>query len=222
MQIEERLTEIRNNIKSFARVDDVKLVAITKYADDAQVIEAEKLGVNIFGENYVGPALEKIKRLTPKFSSEVEWHLTGTLQKNKVNKAVGNFSLIQSVDSIELLERIDARSKSMSIKQDILIQINISNSPTKHGFSKEDFETNINKILSFKNVSIKGLMTMFEHSQDSEYLVKEFQIMNNLEILLKSFKPENEFELSMGMSGDYCAALKGGASMIRIGRALFG
>lgn len=222
MQIEERLTEIRNNIKSFARVDDVKLVAITKYADDAQVIEAEKLGVNIFGENYVGPALEKIKRLTPKFSSEVEWHLTGTLQKNKVNKAVGNFSLIQSVDSIELLERIDARSKSMSIKQDILIQINISNSPTKHGFSKEDFETNINKILSFKNVSIKGLMTMFEHSQDSESLVKEFQIMNNLEILLKSFKPENEFELSMGMSGDYCAALKGGASMIRIGRALFG
>ncbi|NQY79690.1 MAG: YggS family pyridoxal phosphate-dependent enzyme [Candidatus Caenarcaniphilales bacterium] len=222
MQIKERLNEISNNIKSFATADDIKLVAVTKYADDAQVIEAEKLGVKIFGENYVGPALEKIKRLTPYFTNKVEWHLTGTLQKNKVNKAVGNFSLIQSIDSIELLEKVDARSKSMNIKQDVLIQINISNSPTKHGFSKEDFETNISKILSFENVSIKGLMTMFEHGQDSESLEKELQIMNNLKILLKSFKPENEFELSMGMSGDYCAALKGGASMIRIGRALFG
>lgn len=222
MQVKERLNKIMNNIKSFASVDDVKLVAVTKYADDAQVIEAEKLGIRIFGENYVGPALDKIKRLTPYFKNKVEWHLTGTLQKNKVNKAVGNFSLIQSIDSIELLDKVNARSMSMNITQDVLIQINISNSPNKHGFSKENFETNISKILSFENVAIKGLMTMFDHNQDSESLERELQIMNNLKVLLKSFKPENEFELSMGMSGDYCAALKAGASMIRIGKALFG
>ena len=167
MSLKKRLSIIKNNIKSFAKADDVSLVAITKYAEDEQVIEAEKLGVRIFGENYVGPALDKINRLAPQFKNKVEWHLTGTLQKNKVNKAVGNFSLIQSIDSISLLEKVDSRSKSLNINQDILIQININNSPNKHGFTKEEFQENIKKILSFENVSIKGLMTMFEHGQNS-------------------------------------------------------
>ena len=222
MSIAEKLNKINENIKRFATSANVKLVAVSKYAEDSQVLEAEKLGVNIFAENYVSPALEKMARLKDRFTGEVAWHLTGTLQKNKVNKAVGNFALIQSVDSISLLERIDSRSKNLAIKQEVLIQINVSASPSKHGFSVAGFQENLDKIFSFENVEEKGLMTMFEKEESESSFRQQITVMNDLKNLLQSKNPDNEFDLSMGMSSDYCEALSGGASMIRIGRELFG
>jgi uncharacterized pyridoxal phosphate-containing UPF0001 family protein len=123
MGLKEKLKTINENISKFAQQSSVKLIAVSKYASDEQILEAYAEGVRVFGENYVISALNRINRISNNFNNDVEWHLIGTLQKNKVNKAVGNFRLIQSVDSLELLQSIDKRSASLGIKQAVLIYL---------------------------------------------------------------------------------------------------
>ncbi len=222
MSIKEKLNEINKNITKFSQVASIKMVAVTKYATDEQLLEASRAGVKIFGESYVLAALDRIERLASKLNKDIEWHLIGTLQKNKVNKAVGRFNLIQSVDSLELLEKIDLRSASLGIKQEILIQVNISGEITKSGFSPSDFSSSLDKILTYKNVKVKGLMAMNAQYSSDQTLDENFKIMRSLLNLLSSKRPDAEFDLSVGMSADYCASLKRGATMVRIGSALFG
>ena len=140
MSLKEKLKTINKNIGNFAGQHNVKLIAVSKYASDEQVIEAYSEGIRIFGESYVVSALDRINRISNNFNNDVEWHLVGTLQKNKVKKAVGNFRLIQSVNSLDLLKSIDERSALLDIRQAVLIQINI-------------LQEGINKL----NVNIKGL-----------------------------------------------------------------
>jgi len=221
MSIKEKLKKINENISQFAQKSDIKLVAVSKYASDEQVLEAYAEGVKIFGESYVSPALDRISRLNP-YLHNIEWHLLGSLQKNKVNKVVGAFQVIQSVDSIELLEKIDKRSANLNIKQAILLQINISNEPQKHGFSPKEFIHELPNILRYENVELRGLMALNAKSSSQEKLDESFKILRSLLSLLKQEKPNTEFELSVGMSGDYVEALKRGSSMVRVGEALFG
>ena len=222
MSIKEKLNEINKNITKFSGSTAIKMVAVTKYASDEQLLDAFEAGVRIFGESYVLPALDRIGRLESSLNGEVEWHLIGSLQKNKVNKAVGRFNLIQSVSSLDLLEKIDLRSASLGIQQEILIQINISRELTKGGFSPADFSQNLDRILAFKNVKIRGLMAMNAQHSSVEVLDENFKIMRSLLNLLVSKRPDAEFDLSVGMSADYCASLQRGATMVRIGSALFG
>lgn len=222
MSLKEKLKTINENISNFARQANVKLIAVSKYASDEEIIEAYAEGVRIFGESYVISALDRINRISNNFNNDVEWHLIGTLQKNKVNKAVGNFRLIQSVNSLELLKSIDKRSASLGIKQAVLLQINISNEATKNGFSPSDFTNELNNLLNFKNIEIRGLMAMNAYLSSESILDENFKIMQSLLDLLQNKRPEAEFDLSMGMSSDYCAALQRGSTMIRVGKALFG
>jgi pyridoxal phosphate enzyme (YggS family) len=222
MSLKEKLKTINKNISDFAKQGNVKLIAVSKYASDEQIIEAYTEGVRIFGESYVISALDRINRISNNFNNDVEWHLIGTLQKNKVNKAVGNFRLIQSVNSLELLKSIDKRSAALGIKQAVLLQINISNEATKNGFSPSDFANELNNLLNFKNIEIRGLMAMNAHLSSESVLDENFRIMQSLLDLLQNKRPEAEFDLSIGMSSDYCAALQRGSTMIRIGKALFG
>jgi pyridoxal phosphate enzyme (YggS family) len=222
MSLKEKLKTINKNISNFAGQHNVKLIAVSKYASDEQVIEAYSEGIRIFGESYVVSALDRINRISNNFNNDVEWHLVGTLQKNKVKKAVGNFRLIQSVNSLELLKSIDDRSASLGIRQAVLIQINISNETNKNGFSPSSFTNELNNLLNFKNIEIRGLMAMNAHLSSESTLDENFRIMRNLLSLLQNQRPNAEFDLSIGMSSDYCAALQRGSTMIRIGKALFG
>lgn len=215
----QRLKTIDANLNHAISKGQVKLVAVSKYAEDEELIAAYNSGLRIFGENYVLPALKRKERLANIFKEKVEWHLLGPLQSNKVNKAVGNFDLIQSVDDLEIAELINARAKAINIKQKILMQINLTGD--KSGFSPEEFNKIYPEIEKLDNLELCGLMTMGPHniSEKSETI---FETMRQLKMVLERGHPFRFFELSMGMTNDYQIAVQYGATMIRLGRGLFG
>ncbi len=184
------------------------------------MLEAYKLGIRDFGENYVLAALERINKLRA-LMPEAQWHLTGHLQKNKVNKVVGIFSYIQSVDSLELAELIARRAESLGIEQKILLQINISTEESKSGFSSELISQEFPKLSKLKGLKIKGLMTMAPHQASSQDLEKIFTKLRELRDYLSREHNYPLEHLSMGMSNDYALAISQGSTMIRLGRALF-
>lgn len=218
MSFEENIKKIDLSIDGAISDGKVKLVAISKYADDKQVLDAYKAGQRIFGENYILPALKRIELLNPQFSEKVEWHLTGPIQKNKINKVVGNFDLVHSVGSLEIAQAINTRADKLGIKQRILLQLNYTGD--KNGFEPENFEKIFPELEKLEYIIIEGLMVMGPHevSQKSETIFNDLRL--KLRILL-SRDPSRKFELSMGMSNDYSIAVRCGSTMIRIGRALF-
>ncbi len=197
---------------------EVKLIAVTKYANDAEIREAYDLGLREFGESYIMPALQRRERLQDYFHEPVTWHLLGPIQKNKINKAVGNFDLIQSVGSLEIAELINQRAIDLNIKQNILIQINMTGD--KSGLSPEEFEAALAQLVKLSNINIRGLMTMGPHNS-SELSETIFTEMRQLRGRLQLFCPNEPLELSMGMTNDYKLAFQNGSTMIRLGRGLF-
>lgn len=214
-----RLIKIDANLNQAISNGKVKLIAVSKYAEDEELIEAYNSGIRNFGENYVIPAIKRKERLSGFFTEKVEWHLLGPLQSNKVNKAVGNFDLIQSVHSQEIAELINTRAKTLNIKQKILIQINLTGD--KNGFSQEEFTKLYPELAKLENLEICGLMTMGPHkiSEKSETI---FETMRQLRGVLERACPRRFCELSMGMTNDYQIAVQYGATMIRLGRGIFG
>jgi pyridoxal phosphate enzyme (YggS family) len=197
----------------------VQLIAMSKYASDEQIKEAYDFGLRCFGENYVIPALQRQESLKVYFKEPVQWHLTGTLQKNKVSKAVGHFDLIQSVDSLELAEKISQRAGQLNIVQSILLQVNLSGEISKGGFSRGVLEDNFDALMRLPNIKICGLMTMAaKDGRNTETIFKE---MSQMRSTFASLYTLDSFHLSMGMSNDYGLAVQNGTTMIRIGRALF-
>ncbi|MDD9897712.1 MAG: YggS family pyridoxal phosphate-dependent enzyme [Candidatus Melainabacteria bacterium] len=198
-----------------AQLAGASLIAVSKYAEDQQLIEAYELGLRDFAENYVIPAIDKKQRLN---LAGVRWHLIGPLQSNKVNKAVGEFDLIHSVHSLELAEQINKRAEKLGIKQKILLQVNFTD---KNGFAPEQVREAYSKVLELANIDLQGLMTMGPHkiSAESETI---YQRMRQMKEELVQAHSLGVLELSMGMSNDYHLALQHGSTMVRIGSALFG
>lgn len=227
MSILENYEIIQNTIIELEKEGFAKpeIVAISKYASDEEVIEAFKAGLRSFGENYVIAALQRIERLKDKLGKEVQWHLTGHLQKNKVKKAVGNFDLIQSVDSLELLELINQRAEVLGIIQRVLLQVNISEDKNKTGFLKENLINSLSELAKYKNIFIEGLMTITVRTKDTGTFYRELRLLREklFEMGLGPIVdiPQSNFKLSMGMSEDYPLAIREGASIIRIGRGIF-
>lgn len=222
MGIKDNLDKIKEQIGS----NKVKIIAVTKYAAQPQVFEAYNLGIRDFGESYIQDALEKIsgEYHYKDLNNPIQWHLIGRLQKNKAKHVVGRFSLIHSVDSIELAELINKIAGEREINQDILLQVNISGEEQKAGFNKIELKNNFEKLFKLTNIKVKGLMTIAPKTEDKKLIKDCF-------LELSSFKDElnkqhsNEMnlkELSMGMSNDYPIAIECGSTMVRIGRALFG
>ena len=197
--------------------ESVKLVAVTKTIDVSRIKEAIESGITIIGENRVQEARDKYKEI----GKEVQWHLIGHLQTNKVKYIFDIFSLIHSVDSLSLAEEIQRRGENKGLNTDILIEVNLSGEKTKFGILSEKAIGLIKDISRCKNINIKGLMTIPPFSESPEDSRKYFKMLRILKDDVQKEGIEMK-ELSMGMSGDFEVAIEEGATMVRIGTAIFG
>jgi len=195
---------------------DVKLVAVTKNHSIDQIKEAYQAGCRSFGESRWQEAEEKIKQLP----IDCEWHFIGSLQKNKVIKVLPHFSLIHSVSDLSLATKISELSQENT---SILLQVNVTGETTKHGLSSEEWSKSLEVLNGLPNLTLRGLMTMAPFTQDEKVIRTSFR---KLYELLQKWRgemrdPESFTELSMGMSNDYPIAIEEGATLIRVGSALF-
>tara|TARA_B100001057_G_scaffold276426_1_gene276687 strand:+ start:172 stop:819 length:648 start_codon:yes stop_codon:yes gene_type:complete len=197
---------------------DVTLVAVSKTKPVEDIKKAYDFGQRNFGENKVQELIKKSEEL-PK---DINWHMIGHLQRNKVKYIVPFIHLIHSVDSLRLLKEINKQAKKQVKKVNVLIQVDISNDDSKFGFSLFEINDLFEKINydDYQNILFKGLMGMASFTSNKEIIRKQFNSLNNV---FQKFKKRHSFEyLSMGMSGDYIIALECGSNMIRLGSNIFG
>ena len=215
----ENYTNIINELLPYG----AKLVAVSKTKPISAIEALYAQGQRIFGENKVQEMVEKHAAL-PK---DIQWHLIGHLQTNKIKYIAPFVSLIHSVDSLKLLEEINKQAQKNNRVIDCLLQVYIAQEDTKFGLDKEELLDLLShpSFKSLQNIKICGLMGMASNTDDEVVITQEFQTLNHLftEIKAKYFIANERFtELSMGMSSDYKIALKQGATLIRIGSLLFG
>lgn len=222
--VKENLEQIKLRISQAAekanrKAEEIKLVAVSKNFPVEAVKAAFEAGQRIFGENRV----QELAAKAPLLPSEIEWHLIGHLQSNKVSKALQFCELIHSVDSVDLIKRISRLAHEKNKTQKILLEVNISGEESKFGIRGEDelFKC-IEESLQADNVLLQGLMTMAPFEAEPCEIRKVF---SSLRVLKE--KSEEKFgiklpELSMGMSGDFEIAIEEGTTLVRIGTAIFG
>jgi pyridoxal phosphate enzyme (YggS family) len=225
--LRDNVESIRSRISSASlragrRPDEVRLVAVTKTVGPDVIRNAVECGLREFGENRVQEARKKVRSEELRVMSEdISWHLIGHLQKNKAMAAVGLFDMIQSVDSIELAETLNGYAGKAGKIQRILLQVKLSDEESKYGIKKENIMSVIRRSEYMKNLKLEGLMTIPPYFDDPEKARPYFR-------KLREIKDEIEAEgvalpeLSMGMSNDFEVAIEEGATMVRIGTALFG
>ncbi|MBT8351703.1 MAG: YggS family pyridoxal phosphate-dependent enzyme [Deltaproteobacteria bacterium] len=201
--------------------ESVRLVAVSKTIPAETVKRAIDAGANILGENYIQEAKSKFDDL---ISYPVSWHFIGHLQTNKAKYAVRIFDLIHSVDSFKLALELNKHAGKTGKIQHILIQVNVAGESSKSGISTQDTMNLIKKISALKNLAIKGLMTMPPFFNEPEKVRPFFKDLRNLRDTIRSERIDNVDmeELSMGMTGDFEAAIEEGATLVRIGTAIFG
>jgi len=198
--------------------DQIKLVAVSKYFGIKDITEAHRLGITDFGENKAQELRDKYELLGDK----VNWHFIGTLQKNKVKYVVNSASYIHSVDSTGLAEEINKQAIKLNKVQKILIEAKTSFEETKSGIAGEDEIFSLAGICkSLPNLKLIGLMTMAPFTDDEKIIRKSFSDLRNLKDKLNN-QGMNLVELSMGMTSDFEIAIEEGATILRIGSAIFG
>jgi PLP dependent protein len=218
MSVAQNIAELRKQIPPH-----VTLIAVSKTQPHSKIQEAYTGGQRIFGEN-------KVQELVPKFEAlpkDIEWHLIGHLQSNKVKYVAPFVHLIHSIDSFKLLQEVDKQAIKINRQINCLLQVHIAQEETKFGFSENEILELLqaNNFQSLKNICIKGLMGMASFTDQQELVRKEFKSLKTFFEKLKSISVPAQFELkdlSMGMSGDYKIAIEEGSTMIRVGTALFG
>jgi len=217
--ISDRLQAVREkmataSLKAGRRPDEVRLIAVTKKVDAARIGSVAALGLRDFGENYIQEATEKIETLPDTLC----WHMIGHLQMNKVKYVPRLFDYVHSVDRQELLDGLDKFGKPLSL----LFEINLSGEPQKHGTTVDGLKRMLETVGSLKSVKPVGLMTMPPYVDNPEEVRHLFTSLRNLlEEANREFSLAMK-ELSMGMSSDFEVAIEEGATMVRIGTAIFG
>jgi pyridoxal phosphate enzyme (YggS family) len=226
MKLNQRLENIKERIRRVADScnrdpDSIRLVAVSKTVPAKTVKAAIEAGAKILGENYVQEAREKFDALV---HYPVSWHFIGHLQSNKAKYAVRLFDLIHSVDSLKLACALDKEAKKVDKIQPVLIQVNISGEDTKSGISAAEAPGLILEVSRLENLSLKGLMTMPPYFYQPEKVRPYFAALRQLRDRLKDQSIPNVSmdELSMGMTGDFEVAIEEGATLVRIGTAIFG
>ena len=223
--VKENLKNIRDEMnnaceRSNRNLDDITLIAVSKTKPNELIMEAYESGVKDFDENKVQELLRKKEELP----DDIRWHMIGHLQTNKVRQLLGNTVLIHSIDSIRLADTIDTEARKKGIHVDRLLEINIAKEASKYGFIEEELEEILPIFARYKNLHIKGLMTIAPNVENSEENRKNFKKLKKMsvDIIDKNYdNVEVEF-LSMGMSGDYIVALEEGANLLRVGTGIFG
>lgn len=226
MSIEENVEKVLEEIAAAARAagrepGEVALCAATKMNDAQAVRRAIAAGVRICGEN-------RVQELTAKLADNAyagaQVHFIGHLQTNKVKQVVGKVNLIQSVDSEHLLAAISREAQKQGLCQDILLEVNIGEEAAKSGFAEEDILPLVDRIDSFSNIRLRGLMAIPPISRNPGDNLKFFLKMRQIYVDIRAKKNDNVSVdcLSMGMSGDFADAVAAGSTMVRIGTAIFG
>ena len=226
MSIAENIAQVKANMERAARnagrdPKEILLVGATKMNDAARVKEAIAAGLPCCGENRVQELLEKHKAGA---YAGADLHFIGTLQKNKAKYLVGLVSLIHSVDSVELMKELSRQAEKRGIVQDILLEVNTGGEVSKSGFSPEGLSSALEKAGDFPGIFVRGLMTIPPICQKPEENLPYFDLLRQLFIDNGEKKYDNvrmDF-MSMGMSGDYEAAIACGANIVRVGTAIFG
>jgi hypothetical protein len=202
--------------------EEVKLIAVTKTVDVEQIREAIDAGLRIFGENRVQEAQKKMMSDALRVMSEkIEWHLIGHLQRNKAKHAVQLFDLIHSVDSVALAEELNRYAEKAGKVQDALVEVKLSREESKHGVSREELMGLLEIAGDMKHLNLRGLMTVppfFENPGDARPYFRELRELRDRAQERGLPLPE----LSMGMSSDFEVAIEEGATMVRVGTAIFG
>ncbi len=227
MKVCEHLKMIHDRIRKTAVAcgrdpETIKLIAVSKRQDIEKIRAMHACGQKTFGENYIQEAQEKIKHGQ---LDEARWHFIGHLQSNKTATAVELFDLIQTVDRAKVAKKIQLHAARLGKRQKILVQVNVGREKQKSGVLPEDAAALLESIVQEPNIEILGLMTMPPWSKDPEASRTYFRQLRELARDLadkKLFNHQEQVELSMGMSGDYQIAIEEGATMVRIGTALFG
>jgi len=221
--IAQRLEDVRAAIAAAAqrsRRDPgaVRLVAVSKTVDLARIRAAVDAGQDLFGENYLQEARDKIAVL----GAQVSWHLVGSLQSNKARGAVELFDLIHAVDRLKLAQALDAAAARLGKVQDVLIQVNQAGEATKSGVTPSAAPALLQEVARLPHLRVLGLMTMPPWFPDPEAARPYFRALRELRDHLRGLTGLPLTELSMGMSGDFAVAVEEGATLVRVGTAIFG
>jgi PLP dependent protein len=225
-EIPTQLNTVRQRIATAAAragrpAGSITLVAVSKTFSSDFVREAAAAGHRAFGENRVQEALDKIDQLR---DLDLDWHLIGHLQSNKARKAATAFRWIHSIDSVDLLERVDAAAADSGRRPRVLVQVDLAHEATKHGAVEDDVKRLVDAALEAKAVELRGLMIVPPFPDQPEDSRPWFQQLRALrDRLVAGGVPADRLaELSMGMSHDFEVAIEEGATMIRVGTAIFG
>lgn len=224
-EIQANISEIRGRIVAAATranrdPGDIQLMAVSKTVPTERIREAMEAGVTVFGENYVQEAREKIPAVGP----VAEWHMIGHLQTNKVKYVINLFDWVHSVDRLELARELDKRSGQRDRKLNVLIEVNVSGEESKNGIEPSQVLELVRQVSLFPNLCVRGLMTMPPYSDDPETSRPYFQALRRLrdDISAAVIPGVVMDELSMGMTDDFEVAIEEGATIVRVGRAIFG
>lgn len=224
MYIEDQLAEIREKIaiaeKKAGRLSgSVALLAVSKTFPVSDIMHAYDDGQRLFGENRLQEAMEKM----PAMPADCEWHLIGPLQRNKVRKALEKgFALIEAVDSRKLAEAISRIAGELGVTARILLEVNVDGEASKHGFTPQELLEGWSVLTALPNMEIRGLMCIPAPTEDPEGARPAFATLRGLAEMLRERGPLPLPELSMGMSHDYAVAVEEGATIVRVGSAIFG
>jgi hypothetical protein len=208
-------------IKAGRNPADIKLVAVSKRMGIDSIQRTIDCGQTLFGENYLQEAADKI----PHFPKTIQWHFIGHLQKNKARQVAELFNVVETVDRLNVAQLLDNHAKLQEKRISILIQVNTGREKQKSGILPEETESLLRQIAEETDLDVLGLMTMppfFADPEKSRPYFKALKILADRFAALHLFKNNDKVELSMGMSGDYQIAIEEGATIIRVGTALFG
>lgn len=199
----------------------IRLVAVSKRIPAKVIAEAYNCGQEIFGENYLQDAAGKIKQLEP----SLQWHFIGHLQSNKARMAAELFQVIETIDRLKIALSLDRYAGELEKTLEVFIQVNVGREKQKSGVLPEETKGLLQNIQSLSNLKVRGLMTMPPYGREPEASRPWFNKLKQLAVQLADkglFDNNNAVELSMGMSGDFTVAIEEGATLIRVGTAIFG